>query len=42
MRDGTTKTTKAVDKLAKQGVEKLTTKSASWQQKVNNLKEKAK
>ena len=42
MRDGTTKASKAVDNLTKKGVEKLAAKNASWQQKVNKLKEKAK
>ena len=42
MRDGTTKASKAVDNFTKKGVEKLAAKNASWQQKVNKLKEKAK
>ena len=42
MRDGGTKVTEAVDKLTEKGTKKLTTKAASWQQKVNKLREKAK
>ena len=42
MRDGSSEASKAVKNLTKKGVEKLAAKNASWQQKVNKLKEKAK
>ena len=42
MRNGGTKVTKAVNKLAEKGTKKLTTKVASWQQKINQLKQKTK
>ena len=42
MRDGGTKVTEAVNKLTEKGTKKLTTKAASWQQKINQLKQKTK
>ena len=38
MRDGGTTVTGAVRRLTQKGTKKLTTKAASWQQKVNKLK----
>ena len=42
MRDGGTKVTGAVNRLTDKGTKKLTTKAASWQQKINQLKQKTK